>query len=138
MILIPSSSTSLEIILSFAQKFRIYSLSVTWAIIFLFIRPIFTMWKPITPIIVFQTEQTTQWPKEKVQKDKQRSTKYTYKAKDRVTRTPLKTGDELRCSGRVCSSYSTSDISCDSITYLEKDLFFSINAIRFLVYYVKI
>ena len=33
-------------------------------------------------------EQTTQWPKEKVQKDKQRSTKHTYIAKDRVTRTP--------------------------------------------------
>jgi hypothetical protein len=27
-----------------------------------------------------------------VQKDKQRSTKHTYKTKDRVTRTPLKTG----------------------------------------------
>jgi Ca2+-dependent lipid-binding protein len=40
-------------------------------------------------------EQTTQWPKEKVQKDKQRSTKHTYKAKDRVTRTPLKTGGDL-------------------------------------------
>jgi hypothetical protein len=35
-------------------------------------------------------EQTTQWPKEKVRKDKQRSTKHTYKTKDRVTRTPLK------------------------------------------------
>jgi hypothetical protein len=34
-------------------------------------------------------EQTTQWPKEKVQKDKQRSTKHTHKTKDRVTRTPL-------------------------------------------------
>jgi ribosomal protein L32 len=33
---------------------------------------------------------------------------YTYKTKDRVTRTPLKTGGELRCSGRVCSSCSTS------------------------------
>ena len=30
--------------------------------------------------------------KEKVQKDKQRSTKHTYKTKDRVTRTPLKQG----------------------------------------------
>jgi hypothetical protein len=30
------------------------------------------------------------------------------KAKDRVTRTPLKTGDELRCSRRVSSSFSTS------------------------------
>ena len=37
-------------------------------------------------------EQTTQWPKEKVRKDKQRSAKHTYKTKDRVTRTPLKTG----------------------------------------------
>ena len=36
-------------------------------------------------------EQTTQWSKEKVQKDKQRSTKHTHKTKDRVTRTPLKT-----------------------------------------------
>ena len=53
-------------------------------------------------------EQTTQWPKEKIQKDKQRSTKHTYKIKDRVTRTPLKTGGELRCSGRVSSSCSTS------------------------------
>ena len=53
--------------------------------------------------------QTTQWPKEKVQKDKQRSTKHTYKTKDRVTRTPLKTGCELRYSGRVSSSCSTRD-----------------------------
>jgi hypothetical protein len=48
-----------------------------------------------------EEEQTTQWPKEKVQKDKQRLTKHTYKTKDQVTRTPLKTGGELRCSGRV-------------------------------------
>jgi hypothetical protein len=34
--------------------------------------------------------------------------KYTYKSKDRVTRTPLKTGVELRCSGRVSSACSTS------------------------------
>jgi hypothetical protein len=55
-----------------------------------------------------EEEQTTQWPKEKVQKDKQRSTKHTYKTKDLVTRTPLKTGSDLRCSGRVSSSCSTS------------------------------
>ena len=35
-------------------------------------------------------EQTTQWIKEKGQKDQQRSTKHTYKTKYRVTRTPLK------------------------------------------------
>jgi hypothetical protein len=46
--------------------------------------------------------------KKKVQKDKQRSTKHTYKTKDRVTGTPLKTRGELRCSGRVSSSCSTS------------------------------
>ena len=51
--------------------------------------------------IYIEEEQTTQWPKEKVQKDKQRSTKHTYTTEDRVTRTPLKTGGELRCSGRV-------------------------------------
>ena len=53
-------------------------------------------------------EQTIQWPKEKAQKDKQRSTKHTYKTKDRVTQTPLKTRGELRCSGKVGSSCSTS------------------------------
>ena len=39
-------------------------------------------------------EQAKQWPKDK--KDKQRSTKHTHKTKDRVTRTPLKTGGETR------------------------------------------
>jgi hypothetical protein len=43
-------------------------------------------------------EQTTQWPKEKRQKDKQQSTKHTHKTKDRVARTPLKHGGELMCS----------------------------------------
>jgi hypothetical protein len=33
-----------------------------------------------------EEEQTAQWPKEKVQKN---DIKYTYKTKDRVTRTPL-------------------------------------------------
>jgi hypothetical protein len=42
-----------------------------------------------------EEDQTTQWPNETVQKDKQRSTKYTHKTKDRVTRTPLKTEVEL-------------------------------------------
>ena len=47
--------------------------------------------------------------KTKVQKDKQRSAKHTCKTKYRVTRTPLKTEGELRCSVRVSSSCSTSD-----------------------------
>ena len=47
--------------------------------------------------------------KEKVQKDKLWSTKHTYKSKDRVTQTSLKTRGELLCSGRVSSSCSTSD-----------------------------
>jgi hypothetical protein len=47
--------------------------------------------------------------KKKVQKDKQLSTKHTYKTKDGVTRTPLTTGGERRCSKSVSSSCSTSD-----------------------------
>ena len=45
--------------------------------------------------------------KKKGQKDKQRSTKLMHKTKDRVTRTPRKTGGELMCSGKVGSSCST-------------------------------
>jgi len=45
-------------------------------------------------------------------KDKQRSINYTHKAKDRVTRTTLKTGDELRCSGWAGGSCSTSGTRC--------------------------
>ena len=56
-------------------------------------------------------KQTTQWPIENGKKDKQRSTKHRDKAKDLVTLTPLKTEGELRCSGRVSSSFSTSGTS---------------------------
>ena len=55
-----------------------------------------------------EEEQTTQWPKEKVQKDKQWSTEHTHNTNDRVTRTTLKTESELMCSGRVSSSCSIS------------------------------
>jgi hypothetical protein len=55
-----------------------------------------------------RTDNTTA-KRKKVQKDKQRSTKHTYKAKAGVTQTPLKTGGKLRCSGRVSSFCTTSD-----------------------------
>ena len=42
--------------------------------------------------LYIEEEQTTQWPKEKVQKDKQRSTKHTHKTKGKISRTPLKNG----------------------------------------------
>jgi hypothetical protein len=51
----------------------------------------YTKWGNKNPYI--EEEQTTPWPKEKAQ-----TGKHTYKTKDRVTRTPLKTGDERRCS----------------------------------------
>ena len=51
-----------------------------------------------------EEEQTTPWSKEKLQKDKQRSTKHTHKTKDLVTRTSLKTGVY---SGNVCIIYLT-------------------------------
>jgi hypothetical protein len=41
-------------------------------------------------------------------KDKQPFTKHKHEATNRVTRTPLKSGGELGCSGRVSSSCSTS------------------------------
>ena len=40
----------------------------------------------------------------------------TQKTKDRATRTPIKTGDEFRCCGRVSSSCSTSDIRLLTLT----------------------
>ena len=49
-----------------------------------------------------EEEQTTQWLKEKVQKNKHISNT------ERVTRTSLKTVGELRCSGRLGSSCSNS------------------------------
>jgi hypothetical protein len=58
--------------------------------------------------LYIEEEQATQWPKEKVQKNKQRSTKHTHKTEDRATRTPLKTRGELGFSGRDISSCSTS------------------------------
>jgi hypothetical protein len=45
--------------------------------------------------IPIEEGQTTQWPKETGQKDKQRSVKHTHKTKSRVTRSPLKTRGEL-------------------------------------------
>ena len=47
-------------------------------------------------LYMYIKEQTRQWAKEKVQKDKQRSIKLTYKTKDRVTLTPLKTKGVFR------------------------------------------
>ena len=60
--------------------------------------------KGVIRIVYRRRTDNTMAKRNKVQKDKQRSTKHTYKTKDRVTRTPLKTGGELRCSGRLSSS----------------------------------
>jgi hypothetical protein len=61
--------------------------------------------------------------KKKVQMDKQRSTKDTYKTKDRVTRTPLKTGVELRCFKLHCqfvSSLTSSNSHTHCVTLVTK------------------
>jgi hypothetical protein len=68
----------------------------------------------------------------------------TQKTKDQVTRTPLKTGDELRYSGRVSSSCSTSGthrvtletntvISLESFLLRGGSVSFSIHEIRIYV-----
>ena len=48
-----------------------------------------------------------------LKRTKKRSTKHTHKTKNQVTWTQLKTGGELRCSGRVSSSCSTSSTRRD-------------------------
>jgi hypothetical protein len=48
--------------------------------------------------LYIEEEQTTQWPKEKVQNNKQLSIKHTHKTEELVSRTPLKTGSDLRYS----------------------------------------
>jgi hypothetical protein len=45
------------------------------------------VWRYQREVIRISIEQTTQWPKEKGQKEKQRSTKHTHKTKDRITQT---------------------------------------------------
>ena len=64
--------------------------------------------KGVIRIRISKKDRQLNGQKEIGQKDKRRSTKHTYDTKDRVTRTPLKPGGELRCSGRVSSSCSTS------------------------------
>ena len=60
--------------------------------------------KGVMRIRISKNRQRNALKKKKRKKDKQRLTKLTHKTKDRVTRTPLKSGGELRCSGRVrCS-----------------------------------
>ena len=67
------------------------------------------MFEDTKGVIRIRKSKNRQWPNEKVQKDKQRPTKYTHNTKDRVTWTSLKTRSELRCFGRISSSCSTSD-----------------------------
>ena len=56
-------------------------------------------------------DKTTQWPNEKGQRTNNDLQNTTQKPKDRTTRTPLKTGGELMCSGRVNRSCSTRSCS---------------------------
>jgi len=48
----------------------------------------------------------------------QQSTNTTHKTLNRATRTSTKTGSELRCSGRVISSCSTSNYIAYAINFL--------------------
>ena len=64
--------------------------------------------KGVIKICISKKNKQHNGKKKRVKKDKQRSTKHTHKTKDRVTRTLLRTGGELRCSRRVRSSCSTS------------------------------
>ena len=67
--------------------------------------------KGVIRICISEKNRQHNGQKGKVHKDKQRSTKPTYKTKDLVTRTPLKAEGERKCPGRVGSSCSTNDTS---------------------------
>jgi hypothetical protein len=67
------------------------------------------LWYLQTQIVSVRLRFTTSDYKEKGRKDKQRSTNITQKTKDRITRTPFKIEGELRCSGRVSSSWFVCD-----------------------------
>ena len=69
-----------------------------------------------------EEDQTKQWSREKLQKDKQQPTKHTFKTKDRVTRNPLKTGSELGYFGRVSISCSTSDQDMNQVKQINNKL----------------
>jgi hypothetical protein len=60
-----------------------------------------------TMIFVYRRRTDNAMTERKSTKGQTTSTKHTHKTKDRVARTPLKTGGELGCSGRVSSSSST-------------------------------
>jgi hypothetical protein len=71
-----------------------------------------------------RSQSKTFWKPNKVQKDKQRSTNHIYKTKDQITRTPLKTGGELRCPGRVRSNLNRIWQCClESLIYLFPNTF---------------
>ena len=71
--------------------------------------PLYEEFEDTKGVIRIRISKKTRQHNGQKKKYKQRSTKHTYKTKDQVTRTPLKTGGELLCSGRVSSSCSTSD-----------------------------
>ena len=54
----------------------------------------------------------TQWQTVKEQRTSNDLQNTTLKTKDRATRTPLKTGGEIRCSGKVASSCSIGGTCC--------------------------
>jgi len=63
---------------------------------------------------------------------------HTYKIKDRLTRTPLKTGGELRWSGRVSSSCSTSGTRHFNLVMKVFSETYRAHYIRYLRFYLTI
>ena len=88
---------------------QLYQVTVHLAKQFQWVSEEFEDTKGVIQISVSQKNRKHNCQKKKIQNDKQWSTKHTYKTKDhRVTQIPLKTGDEIRWSVRVNSSFSTS------------------------------
>jgi hypothetical protein len=84
-VLLSLSKIKWFIIIKTISKSNVQGLTVSTEICPLRV-PYIMLFKPLTLCFFHGPLTTTQWPKEKVQKDKQRCTKHTYKTKDRVTR----------------------------------------------------
>jgi hypothetical protein len=90
--------------------------------------------KGVIRIVYRRRTENTMAKRNKVQKDKQRSTKHTHKTKDRITRTPLKTGGEPRCSGREAVPIHLLSM-CQNQAATVSVMYFCVSGIDFDVFY---
>jgi hypothetical protein len=85
---------------------------MSWNVITFWIRRI---WRYQRAIRIRKSKKGRQHNCQKYKRKKQRSTKLTHKTKDQVKRAPLKTGNELRCSGIPFLFFFPNDIILNKV-----------------------